>query len=349
MKKAYSLTEKIIAVFLVAIMSSFTHTVDAASEFEPTIRMGENALMTREEFFAWSNQRGIRHINIEGRIYPLSVFFRGNNGRAFEYAELHGTTLYVALRSGVVSNPRVVPLTEVPAVETQSLRATTPILFCSRDPVHLSNDELAAIMENAPLCPMHTRSNITLPNRRLTESELASWIDEYKEMGGASALELAVVIEVNRVRTEYGLHPLALDPALMMSARLKTQEFGDLQYFGHHSPVHGSPTEAARLFGFGGLAGENISRTGSNTVLVVPCPERVVGGMLASTRGHRNILLSPTAYSVGFGTFFSPNSTGDTGNLTHSFYVVTKFGFLHFTSYQTERLCGFATVPGRRA
>jgi uncharacterized protein YkwD len=318
-----------ILIFVIVIVFGAT-VANAATEFESTIRIGENASMTREEFFAWSNQRGIRHANIEGRIYPLEIFFRGNNGRAFEYAELQGTTLYVALRPGVVSNPRVVPLQEVPILELQTLHTVTPILFYSYAPIYLSHNELTAIMEAAPLNPMYTRSRITLPNRSLTEIELAAWIDEYNEMGGASAFELAVVQEVNRVRAEYGLHPLALSPTLMMSARLKTQEFGDLQYFGHYSPVHGTVTDAARMFGFEGLAGENITRAGSNSTsdpVFRATPERVVGGMLASTRGHRDILLSPTAQSVGVGVFFSPNSTGTSGNLTYSFYFATKFGF----------------------
>ena len=319
------------AILIFVIVMVFGATVaNATTEFESTIRIGENAPMTREEFFAWSNQRGIRHANIEGRIYPLEIFFRGNNGQAFDYAELHGTTLYVALRSGVVSNPRVVPLQEVPISELQTLHTVTPILFYSYAPIYLSHNELTAIMEAAPLNPMYTRSRITLPNRSLTEIELATWIDEYNEMGGASAFELAVVREVNRVRAEYGLHPLALSPTLMMSARLKTQEFGDLQYFGHYSPVHGTVTESSRMFGFEGLAGENITRTGSNSSsapVFSSTPERVVGGMLASTRGHRDILLSPTAQSVGVGVFFSPNSTGALGNLAYSFYFATKFGF----------------------
>jgi uncharacterized protein YkwD len=150
-------------------------------------------------------------------------------------------------------------------------------------------------------------------------------------MGGATVFELAVVREVNRVRERYGLRPLALDPALMMSARLKTQEFGDLQYFAHTSPVHGSPTQASRMLGFEGFGvSETLTQSGSNTTGTPELrtnAERVVGGMLASTRGHRDILLNPNLYSVGFGSFFSPNSTGRNGNMTHMFYHATMFGF----------------------
>jgi len=189
---------------------------------------------------------------------------------------------------------------------------------------------LTAMIENVPhQNPLDTRSAIIIPSRRLNESELTAWIAEYNDMGGATAFELAVVREVNRVRLQYGLRPLALDPTLMMSARLKTQEFGDLQYFGHNSPIHGSVTEATRMFGFEGRhVSETITQAGSNGIPSFrSTPEGIVRGMLASTRGHRDILLNPNAYSVGFGAFFSPDSTGRNGDMSHMFYFATKFGF----------------------
>jgi len=115
----------------------------------------------------------------------------------------------------------------------------------------------------------------------------------------------------------------------MMSARLKSQEFGDLQYQDHISPVHGRPSAAARMFGFeGNGVSEAISQSGSSSTPEFRSnAERVVGGMLASSRGHREILLNPNLYSVGFGASFSPYSTGRNGGMTHMFYFVTKFGF----------------------
>jgi uncharacterized protein YkwD len=118
----------------------------------------------------------------------------------------------------------------------------------------------------------------------------------------------------------------------MMSARLKTQEFGDLQYFNHQSIVHGSPTGASRMFGFDGGVAETMTRAGTNTTgtpTLRSTPESIVAGMMASNRGHREILLNPNLQSVGFGAFFSPNSRGRDGNMTHMFYFVTKFGVTH--------------------
>jgi uncharacterized protein YkwD len=334
MKNLSSLFRGIVAVALLTMVFVGTDIIGvrAAVEYEPTIRMGDNSPMTRDEFLDWGSRKGVRLVNIEDRVYPRCIFFRGNNGKAFSYGILDGQILYVVHIPGLTSIPRVIHHQETPCVPVQkyqSKNAAHPITFIDRSALHLSNEELTAIMEAAPRGPMYTKSGMTLPNRRLTESELEAWIDEYNQMGGASAFEIAVVMEINRVRVEYGLRPLAFDPALMMSARLKTQEFGDLQYFSHYSPVHGTVTEAANMFGFTGLAGETISRTGSNsrTPHFHENPKRVVGGMLASTKGHREILLSPTAYSVGFGIFFSPNSTGASGNMSYMFYVATKFGF----------------------
>lgn len=204
-----------------------------------------------------------------------------------------------------------------------------PVTFEERSPMLMSDEELRVMIENVPnQNPLDTRSAIRLPNRAMIQTELAEWISEYNAMGGETAFELAVVREVNRVRESYRLNPLTLDTSLMLSARLKTQEFGDLQYFGHNSPVHGTATEAARMFGFeGSRVSETITRLGSrsNPVFRIT-PESVVRGMLDSTRGHRGILLNPNADTVGVGAFFSPESTGASGMMSHMFYVAVKFG-----------------------
>jgi hypothetical protein len=67
------------ALLVMAIIGTGAADVHAVVEYEPTIRIGDNAPMTRDEFLAWSSNRGVRHIKIEGRIYPRCIFFRGNN------------------------------------------------------------------------------------------------------------------------------------------------------------------------------------------------------------------------------------------------------------------------------
>ena len=338
----------------VLIGTSILEAYAAAANNESTIRIGDNNPMSRDEFLAWSSQRGIRHFRIDGRIYPAGIFFNGHSGQSFSYGELSEGILNVTLRPGVAptnsgasqsgasvaetsststhvsATPTPTPASAASTTAPQNPDVTSPITFEDMTPILFSDDELTAMVEGVPHAgPLETRSAITLPNRRLTDTELDAWIYEYNYMGGATAFELGVIREVNRVRERYGLPPLALNPALMMSARLKTQEFGDLQYFGHHSPVHGSPSESARMFDFEGAVGEAITQSGSSGIPILrTTPERIVGGMLTSTRGHRDILLSPYVQSVGFGAFFSPNSTGRNGNMSHMFYFATKFEFV---------------------
>ncbi|MCL2225092.1 MAG: CAP domain-containing protein [Defluviitaleaceae bacterium] len=333
MKKSYKklVLFGITLTFLVCGMGSLE--IFAAYESVPTIRMGEHTPMTRDEFMDWRNVRGFRHLNIYGRIYPAEIFFNWNNGQAFNYGKLYDGILYVFPRMGVISENRSVYVPHVPCAEEirRNNPDLSPVIFTALAPIQFSDDELTAMMERVPnLNPLHTISEITLPKRSLTESEIEAWVAEYNEMGGATAFEIGVVREVNRVRERYGLRPLALDPALMMAARMKTQEFADLQYFAHTSPVHGSPFQTARMLGFEGFGvSETLTQSGSSGAVEFRAnPERVVAGMLASTRGHRDILLNPNLYSVGFGSFFSPNSTGRNGNMTHMFYHATKFGFI---------------------
>jgi len=313
-----------------------TTSIYAENRSLPTIQIGDNAPMTRDEFMDWREQRGIRHFSIEGRVMPAGAFFDWYNGNVFRYGELKDMVLYVYLIPNVSSNsrsPSDAPIVEVPSIEIpspQSPNDTSPVIFYDLTPILFSDEELATMIESVPLAgPMDARSSITLPNRRLTESELEAWINEYNEMGGVTAFELGVIREINQVREQYGLHPLALNPSLMMSARLKTQEFGDLQYYAHYSPVHGTVSAASRMFGFNGFAGETITRSGgTGTPVLDSTPEGIVRGMLDSSRGHRDILLSPIVYSVGVGAFFSPNSTGASGNMSHMFYFATMFEFV---------------------
>jgi len=325
----------ILLALTLIIGGNFFNAVDVFATTEPTIIMGNNAPMTLDEFTNWRNQRGIRHINIDDRIYPATIFFNWESGESFSYGEINDGILQVFRRpSAVVEIENV----SVVHVETHLYEDSppeqanaAPLTFTCNTSILFTDEELTAIIDRVPhQNALDTQSAITLPNRQLTETELASWITEYAEMGGATAFELAVVREINQVRVEYGLRPLVLDPALMMSARLKTQEFGDLQYFAHTSPVYGTPRAMAQVFGFeGSSVSETITQTGSSGLPELrTTPERIVEGMLASTRGHREILLNPNAYSVGFGSFFSPNSTGINGRMSHMFYHATKFGIL---------------------
>ncbi|MCL2168406.1 MAG: CAP domain-containing protein [Defluviitaleaceae bacterium] len=292
----------------------------------PTIRMGDSFPMTHDEFMEWASQKGVRHLNFEEGIYPAGIFFSWGVGKSLYYGEVVSGILRVIYNPNIYSPPRYAGVAGKPTDEPTGKTATRSEYHLTEIIDGVSNAYNNPVMRQNPL---YARSQITLPNRRLTKCELADWIYEYNQMGGATAFELAVIEEINRVREYYGLNPLTLNPALMMSARHKTQEFGDLQYFGHTSPVHGRPWESARMFGYEGWGvAETITRAGSSgNVIFRTTPENIVNGMLASSRGHRDILLNPYATSVGFGASFSPYSTGARGNLSHVFYFASKFGF----------------------
>jgi uncharacterized protein YkwD len=327
--RVLKMKNKKILLIGIALILLFCNISVIGAENIPTIRMGDNAPMSRDEFIDWSRQNGFRYFNIDGRLYPAGIFFNFQNGKAFSYGELNGDRLNVVHRPNIVSENRIIYAQDV-TVENEESKNFSQIIFTDRTPILFSDDELTAMIESVPhQNPLDTRSAIMLPRRKLSESELAAWINEYNEMGGVTTFELSVVREINRVRAAYGLNPLALDPSLMMSARLKTQEFGDLQYFAHRSPIHGSPTESAKMFGFDGWGvAETITQSGSNGEPVFRSrPEGIVSGMLASSRGHKEILLNPNTFSMGFGSFFSPNSTGRNGDMSHMFYFATKFGF----------------------
>jgi len=305
-----------------------TVEVHASTVTAPTIRIGNNAPMTQEQFNEWRNQRGIRFFNLEGQIYPAGVFFSWGSGQTFSYGELINGVLSVTIIVCANVHDQGIDNSCEPYSPNES--PYTPIIFTDFTLTLFSHDELSTMIENVPhQNPMDVRSEITLPNRVLTEAELDAWIDEYNEMGRITAFELSVIREINRVREQHGLNPLVIDPALMLATRFKTQEFGDLQYFAHISPVYGGVTDMARNFGFEGISvSETITRAGgSNAPVFRTTPEGIVRGMLASRSGHREILLNPNASSVGFGAFFSPNSTGPNGRMSHMFYFATQFGF----------------------
>ena len=322
-------------IMLAGGIQNYISTVEvfASAANAPTIHMGANNPMTRDEFLKWASQKGIRYINIDGGIYPIGIFFDWESGKAFNCGDLNNGILNVSLRPGIVSESSVVPVNGAPGTNesaTQESGYPSPGVFTELTPILFSDEELRAMIENVPQQnPLDARSAITLPNRKLAESELKAWISEYNEMGGATAFELAVVREINRVREQHELRPLALSPMLMMSTRYKTQEFSNLQYYAHRSPINGSATESARMFGFDGLrVSETITRSGNSSEPVFNVtPEGIVMGMMASTKGHKEILLNPDAKSVGFGSFFCPNSTGPNGDMSHQFYYATKFGF----------------------
>ena len=143
------------------------------------------------------------------------------------------------------------------------------------------------------------RSAIILPDRRLTDSEMAAWQEEYAELGGVNEFELEVVRLVNIERAEHGVSPLTIDPKLMMAARFKAQSMADQDYMSH-TGVYGAPWELMRVFGVKPRsAAENVAR-GQST------PEAVVRAWMNSD-GHRRNILSERYHVIGVGAYANEN------------------------------------------
>ncbi len=98
---------------------------------------------------------------------------------------------------------------------------------------------------------------------------------------------------VNRERTTRGLTPLQLDARLVSVARAHAEEMFRLKYFGHVSPVTGTPFD--RL----GKAGVAFQRAGEN--LAYAPSVAVAHDGLMDSEGHRENLLRPEFVNLGVG------------------------------------------------
>ncbi|MBD0381624.1 peptidoglycan-binding protein [Paenibacillus sedimenti] len=98
---------------------------------------------------------------------------------------------------------------------------------------------------------------------------------------------------VNKARAEAGLPPLLADPAVTKTARLKSQDMVDNNYFSHDSPTYGSPFDMLNKFGISyNAAGENIA-----------CNQNVQAAheALMNSSGHRANILSKDYTHIGIG------------------------------------------------
>ena len=157
--------------------------------------------------------------------------------------------------------------------------------------------------------PTVAKSNITLPNRVLTDTERNQWIADYKSFGGPTTTELEVIRLINIERTKLGLSRVARDDKLMMAARFFAQQAYDLRglgYTGTHnfgpyatnpSATHGASANVAAAFG-GRLRwnGGNWYSSGSLSA------SYLVNGWMNSP-GHHAYIISPEHRYIGVGHF----------------------------------------------
>ena len=173
----------------------------------------------------------------------------------------------------------------------------------ANDAIHAPTVGSQSNMIDRAVAFQYTQSYIALPNRRLTYAERQSWINEYQEMGGASAFEFEVVRLINEVRAANNLNVVQIDDTLMMAARFYAQiKVSFSNGVGHnHGPyriegsTHGASREVVRAFG-----GE-LRWNGGNSSAGRWTPEALVDGWMSS-EGHRRYILSPEHLFIGVGS-----------------------------------------------
>lgn len=152
----------------------------------------------------------------------------------------------------------------------------------------------------SPHC--QTRSEITLPNRRLSAAERQIWVDEYNRNGGLSEFEREMIRLVNAERARHGLRALTICHELSMAARFYAQQKANLNTnIGHdHGPYGGSfyiaDIFASNIGWWGGNATAGLHSTGTNYLDPL---DKVL--MLMDSPFHRDNILNPNFTRIGQG------------------------------------------------
>jgi uncharacterized YkwD family protein len=110
---------------------------------------------------------------------------------------------------------------------------------------------------------------------------------------GLTADEAQMIQLVNQARAQAGLPALIADSALTHTARLKSQDMVNLNYFAHQSPTYGSPFEMMSQFGITfQSAGENIA-----------CKQTVTAAQQAimNSKAQRDNILNESFTNIGIG------------------------------------------------
>lgn len=108
---------------------------------------------------------------------------------------------------------------------------------------------------------------------------------------------------LNETRIKNNLKPVSISYQLTQVARLKAKDMVDNNYFSHNSPTYGSIGTMLRNAGVSfKLAAENLSKAGN----ITQCHLQLE----YSTKGHRQIMLSPNYNNVGIAVLPLKNVPG---------------------------------------
>jgi uncharacterized YkwD family protein len=186
-------------------------------------------------------------------------------------------------------------------INTSSKDSTLDVLSKVSDwyAVKLSNNAIGfvpqsqvkpiAVEEQKPTpVPGTQGSPLAAPN---TQSNPGAQTDS--NSGGLTAEEQQMLNLVNQARAQNNVPTLQVDMKVTNTARLKSQDMINNNYFSHNSPTYGSPFDMMKSFGISYVkAGENIA--GNQSV-------QAAHNALMNSSGHRKNILDPDFTHIGIG------------------------------------------------
>jgi uncharacterized protein YkwD len=140
----------------------------------------------------------------------------------------------------------------------------------------------------------------------------------------AAAVDYAVLVDLNRIRTGHGLEPLTLSPGLTEAALAHTQEMVAKGYFAHNS-ADGEPFWK-RIEAFYPQGGYDYWSVGEN-LFWASGPTTAAAGMKAwmASPPHRANILDPAWRQIGIATVSSSDAPGTYDGLSVTL-ITTDFG-----------------------
>jgi len=211
---------------------------------------------------------------------------------------------------GIILTAVMVFGTNVYAASTTEVYPEEEIAIQTDAPTMLTSNQLLELIAQAPDIS-ETRSGTVLANRRITETELTAWTEEYWELG-INAFELEVIRLINIERENHNLNPLAISPTLMAAARFHSQEMADLRFFNHRSPHHGRGSNRAEMFGHENIQ-EHVWGVRENIAGSTRSPQEVVTAWMNSP-SHRTAILGDEYLTIGVGAVQGGGTTAKFGS-----------------------------------
>lgn len=145
----------------------------------------------------------------------------------------------------------------------------------------------------APANPAPKEEPTPAPNPAPKPTPAPAPAPKEEPASGLTADEQKMVNLVNEERTAAGLPALKVDMQLVKTARMKSQDMIDNNYFAHNSPTYGSPFDLMKSQGITyRTAGENLA--GHQTV------ESAHKGLMNSP-GHKANIMSKNYTHIGIG------------------------------------------------